>query len=251
MDGLDEIPATPPIRRAASSKASFCSRDSWSDVGEIEFGEVGLNPLSNEHSEPVREVPIWAGLVHKAATGPPEREDPDFDLDEVTISQRPRAVTEPTLLRPKPMLEDSPVNTPRKSRPSDSRLAAERTEEHVRSVAEKAITLASYAPTMLLERIKGDQRPPTVAERHDFDGAVCFVDVSGFTALSEALAKQHGPVHGAELLNNYINSYFEKLIDCVLGHGGDVIKFAGDAMQARGVTDVTNVIERGRAWVAM
>ena len=56
-----------------------------------------------------------------------------------------------------------------------------------------------------------DLRPPTVAEQHDFDGAVCFVDVSGFTALSEALAKQHGPVHGAELLNDYINSYFEKV----------------------------------------
>ena len=40
-------------------------------------------------------------------------------------------------------------------------------------------------------------------------------DVDNLEELSrselQALAKQHGPVHGAELLNDYINSYFEKV----------------------------------------
>ena len=182
MDGLDdEVPASPPLRRAASSKASFCSRDSWmSDVGDIDFGDVGLNPLADEQ-EPAHNVPICANTLLREPASP-EREQ-DLDLEAVTIARRPRAVTEPALLRPKTMLEDSPVNTPVNTpRMSDSRAAAERTEEHVRSVAEKAITLASYAPTMLLERIKGDARPPTKAERHDFDGAVCFVDEYDYIA---------------------------------------------------------------------
>lgn len=36
---------------------------------------------------------------------------------------------------------------------------------------------------------------------------------------------------GAELLNKYINAYFERLIERLSAHGGDVIKFAGDALQ--------------------
>ena len=34
-----------------------------------------------------------------------------------------------------------------------------------------------------------DPQPPDRPEREDFDAVVCFLDVSGFTALSEALSK--------------------------------------------------------------
>ena len=51
-----------------------------------------------------------------------------------------------------------------------------------------------------------------------------------FTALSETLKKQHAK-RGSELLNVYINAYFEKLIEEVTKFHGDVIKFAGDALQ--------------------
>ena len=46
------------------------------------------------------------------------------------------------------------------------------------------------------------------------------VDVSGFTALSEALSKEHGQDHGAELLNLYINAYMRKLIEYIEKAGG-------------------------------
>ena len=36
---------------------------------------------------------------------------------------------------------------------------------------------------------------------------------------------------GSEKLNQYVNSYLTRLIDAVSAHGGDVIKFAGDALQ--------------------
>ena len=68
------------------------------------------------------------------------------------------------------------------------------------------------------------------AEQEEFIGAVGFVDVSGFTKLSEKLAKEHGR-KGAELLNVYVNAYFAQLIEGINKYAGDVIKFAGDALQ--------------------
>ncbi|GLD92297.1 hypothetical protein PINS_up000830 [Pythium insidiosum] len=55
-----------------------------------------------------------------------------------------------------------------------------------------------------------------------------FADVSGFTAMTESLAAR-GPV-GAEFLGRHLNSYFEQLLRLVSSAGGDVFKFAGDAM---------------------
>lgn len=55
-----------------------------------------------------------------------------------------------------------------------------------------------------------------------FHGTLLFVDISGFTILSQRL-----PVDD---LRTQINSYFKKIIDIVDEYGGDVIKFAGDAL---------------------
>jgi len=55
-----------------------------------------------------------------------------------------------------------------------------------------------------------------------------FADVSGFTALTEQLALR-GPA-GVEALTGALNTYFERLMDLITGHGGDIIKMAGDAV---------------------
>lgn len=57
---------------------------------------------------------------------------------------------------------------------------------------------------------------------------VMFADVSGFTKLSEAMAK-HGP-EGAEYLTKHLNSYFSQMVKIIASEGGDIFKFAGDAM---------------------
>lgn len=54
------------------------------------------------------------------------------------------------------------------------------------------------------------------------DSALLFVDISGFTQISQLL--------DVESLSAAINSYFQMVIDEVLSHGGDVLKFAGDAI---------------------
>jgi class 3 adenylate cyclase len=51
-----------------------------------------------------------------------------------------------------------------------------------------------------------------------------------FTPLAEQLAKQ-GPA-GAEKLSEILNDYFQSLIALISDRGGDIVKFAGDALMA-------------------
>ena len=60
------------------------------------------------------------------------------------------------------------------------------------------------------------------ASRHV--SALLFIDISGFTRLSTLL--------DPESLSNAINAYFHQIVDLVTSHGGDILKFAGDAVFA-------------------
>ncbi len=63
-----------------------------------------------------------------------------------------------------------------------------------------------------------------------FKAASLFVDISGFTAMTEALMA-HGKV-GAEVLAETLISVFDPLVTAVYAHGGIVTGFAGDAFTA-------------------
>ena len=91
-------------------------------------------------------------------------------------------------------------------------------------------TLASYVPGLIIHRLAANPTPITTPISEHFPAAVLFADISGFTALTEHLAQQ-GPA-GAEVLTRELNAYFGQLIDLITIHGGDVIKFAGDALTA-------------------
>lgn len=90
--------------------------------------------------------------------------------------------------------------------------------------------LASYVPRLILKRILADPAPieAPVAER--LQAAVLFADISGFTALTERVAER-GPL-GVEAIADLLNEYFGQLIEIVHAYGGDVVKFAGDAVVA-------------------
>jgi class 3 adenylate cyclase len=90
--------------------------------------------------------------------------------------------------------------------------------------------LASYVPSLLLRAIEKNpalRREPSAAT---FPAAVLFADITGFTALTERLG-QRGPA-GAEEMTSILNAYFEPLVALVNAHGGDIVKFAGDALLA-------------------
>ena len=71
-----------------------------------------------------------------------------------------------------------------------------------------------------LGRRKGENLP--YSSRHQ--SALLFIDISGFTKLATTL--------DPESLSKAINSYFQLIVNLVVTHGGDVLKFAGDAVFA-------------------
>jgi class 3 adenylate cyclase len=91
--------------------------------------------------------------------------------------------------------------------------------------------LVRYVPSPIVHRFVGNPAPPRSPTAERFPTAVLFADISGFTALTELLAQQHDAA-GAEELVRLLNVYFGQLIDVVIAHGGDVTKFAGDALLA-------------------
>jgi class 3 adenylate cyclase/tetratricopeptide (TPR) repeat protein len=60
------------------------------------------------------------------------------------------------------------------------------------------------------------------------DGSLLLVDVSGYTALSERLAKRGGV--GGELLAGVLDELFGGLLGIAASYGGDLLKFGGDAL---------------------
>lgn len=97
-------------------------------------------------------------------------------------------------------------------------------------------TLASYVPALILRQMTGPPSSTFEPRANRLSGAVLFADLSGFTSLTETLARR-GPA-GAEELTGLLNAYFARLIDLIDAHGGDVVKFAGDAMTALWSTEV-------------
>jgi class 3 adenylate cyclase len=61
-------------------------------------------------------------------------------------------------------------------------------------------------------------------------GAALFADISGFTALAEALAQALGPRRGAEELARQLDGVYGVLIAEVDRYGGSVVSFSGDAV---------------------
>ncbi|HTW20069.1 MAG TPA: tetratricopeptide repeat protein [Mycobacteriales bacterium] len=85
-------------------------------------------------------------------------------------------------------------------------------------------TAPSYLPIdRRLALLAGHDLPTEVT------GTALDADLSGFTALTEALADRYGEQRGAEELARRLNLMYDGLITCVHRYGGTVLGFAGDA----------------------
>ena len=85
--------------------------------------------------------------------------------------------------------------------------------------------LASYVPQVVVRHLLDSPGAPTPSRntpRRCASSATC-----GLHALTERLAENG---EGAEGLKKTLNSYFGQLNRIVAGHGGDIFKFAGDAV---------------------
>jgi class 3 adenylate cyclase len=92
------------------------------------------------------------------------------------------------------------------------------------------LALSSYVAALAARPLVGRQEPLREPEGERLAAAALFADISGFTALTERLART-GP-GGVEELTELLNGCFGQLVQLVVDHGGDVVKFAGDALLA-------------------
>lgn len=88
---------------------------------------------------------------------------------------------------------------------------------------------ASFA-TGLARRRAASGDPPAGGESAAWPAAVLVVDITGFTPLTARLAREGEA--GAEILSRLLNDYFQRLLARVDAHGGEALKFAGDALCA-------------------
>jgi class 3 adenylate cyclase/tetratricopeptide (TPR) repeat protein len=84
--------------------------------------------------------------------------------------------------------------------------------------------LRAYVPRILLEHLVSTPEAPLRV----VDGTVVFVDVSGFTRLSERLARRGR--EGAERLADAIDTCFAALLAVAYDERGSLLKFGGDAL---------------------
>jgi len=84
--------------------------------------------------------------------------------------------------------------------------------------------LGPYLPRL----VRAWSAEPEAPRARTIDGSLVSVDISGFTALAERLSAKGKA--GAEELVQRISACFEGLIEVAERHGGDVLKFRGDAL---------------------
>ena len=117
--------------------------------------------------------------------------------------------------------------------------------------------LKPYVPRLLIEWVR--ESPET--RYRAVDGSLAFVDISGFTALTEQLARR-GKI-GAELMRDTLDGVFRALLDEAYDWGAGLLKWGGDALlllfdgpdhpqrAARAMWELQRTIERvGRLRVA-
>src|SRR6266508_6106518 len=84
--------------------------------------------------------------------------------------------------------------------------------------------LTPYVPRLTIEWLRSD---PDALGR-ELEGTMAFVDISGFTAMSERLAGKGKA--GAEEVNEVMNATFGHLLHVAYAYGGSLLKFGGDAL---------------------
>lgn len=85
-----------------------------------------------------------------------------------------------------------------------------------------------YIAPPLLRHIIAHPGMPCCPTTHHFPAAVLFVDISGFTTLTELLARTGN--QGVETLTAFLDSSFQQLIALLEAEGGEVVTFNGDAL---------------------
>jgi class 3 adenylate cyclase/tetratricopeptide (TPR) repeat protein len=88
----------------------------------------------------------------------------------------------------------------------------------------------SFVPDYVVRTLLGNPHETPIANSECADAVVLFIDVAGFTPLSEALTSSG--TYGTEELTRILNGWFDTMVSLVSLYGGAVAEFAGDALTA-------------------
>jgi class 3 adenylate cyclase/tetratricopeptide (TPR) repeat protein len=94
----------------------------------------------------------------------------------------------------------------------------------VEAIAADAQTLRPFVPRLAVDWV----RTTPDAIWREVPGTLTFVDISGFTAMTERLARK-GKV-GAEEMNDVLNALFTELLSVAYRDGAGLVKWGGDAV---------------------
>ena len=84
--------------------------------------------------------------------------------------------------------------------------------------------IVPYVPRLTIEWLRDEPE----RKWRELDGTLAFVDISGFTAMSERLARLGKA--GAEEVTEVMNGVFAALLEDAYAYGGGLLKFGGDAL---------------------
>ena len=87
--------------------------------------------------------------------------------------------------------------------------------------------VSTYLPRYLVRESLQDPVPGQVSGQFR-QATIMFADISGFTAMSERLSRKGE--QGAEMITNIVGAYFTTMLEVTGQHGGDLLKFGGDAL---------------------
>ena len=107
--------------------------------------------------------------------------------------------------------------------------------------------LVPFVPNLL--RFDENQENLSTFWSREIQGVTLLADISGFTPLAESLGDQGA--RGAEQLAQILDRTFGAMVDVIVGWGGDILRFAGDAPiaiwsvdpQGGGDVDVLKLVE--------
>lgn len=83
--------------------------------------------------------------------------------------------------------------------------------------------LAKFVPQAVKRLIEANPEAPAL-EKQEQDVSVLFVDISGYSQLSQRLPLQD--------VNRLVEAYFSSVLDCIHAHAGDINETAGDGIMA-------------------
>lgn len=112
----------------------------------------------------------------------------------------------------------------------DLTITMEKTLQHAKEIKDtlKAIKenniLKMYVDENVLNFMGNREFESTIMSNETIEGTVMFIDICGFTAISET--------ESADAVVKLINAYFDEMVKEIMAHEGHIDKFIGDAIMA-------------------